>query len=260
MSVYTLFDNDKIFVLGHRGFSEKFPENTMPSFRACVDVKGVDGVELDVHECKSGEIVVAHDGNLKRICGLDKFIEDLTWDELKELDAGIFKGPEFKGTRMPLLEELFQEVGNKIIYDIELKVEKGYKYKRLCEKTWALIQKYHLEENVMVSSFHPFALRYFNRICWMSVPTADIFHVSPNVPRLFQYGWGRYISNSSYLKPEHIQFTEEYAQKVKRPLIGWTVNTKEDAQRMLKVSTTKGMIGNNPVLLADVLSKIQGKN
>lgn len=255
MSIYGLFDNDKVFVLGHRGYSDKYPENTMSSFMACVGQEGIDGVELDVHECKSGEIVIAHDGNLKRICGIDKFIEDMTWDELKKLDAGSFKGSEFKNTRMPLLEDLFKKAGNKIIYDIELKVEKGYKYKRLCTKTWDLIQKYNLENNVMVSSFNPFALRRFNRVSWMSVPTADIFYENETVPKIFWHGLGHRISNSSYLKPEHVQITKEFYEKRNLPLIGWTVNSKKDAKRILKVKGLKGMIGNDPFLLASALKE-----
>ncbi|MCF0262600.1 MAG: hypothetical protein HUK23_06785, partial [Sphaerochaetaceae bacterium] len=118
---------DKVLVFGHRGFSDKFPENTMMSFAACADNPAIDGVELDVHLCKSGEVVVAHDFSLKRTAGLDINIEDLTWDELKEIDVGSFKGSgcgglDFSGARVPLLEDLFRTFGDRFIYDIELKV------------------------------------------------------------------------------------------------------------------------------------------
>lgn len=251
--MYTLFDNqEKPFILGHRGYSEVYPENTMISFQACADNPDIDGVELDVHLCRSGEIVVAHDGNLKRCAGIDKYIEDMTWDELKNIDVGSFKSPQFSNARMPLLQELFETFGDRFAYDIEIKVEKGRPYRKLCRKLWDMICDYELQERVMVSSFHPFALRYFNQLCMLSVPTADIFCRDLKY-KLLREGGGHKISKSSYLKPEYKQVDEKYFEKNNSEAITWTVNTEEDALKMLKYPQIKGLIGNNPVLLANLL-------
>lgn len=256
--MYSLFDKE-FFVFGHRGYSDKYPENTMLSFSKCVDLEGVDGIELDVHRCRSGEIVVAHDGNLKRVAGIDRFIEDMTWDELKDIDVGSFKSPEFSSCRMPLLEELFEAFGARFIYDIEIKVEKGRKYKKLCKDVWSLICEYNLQEQVVVTSFHPFALRFFNKISWMSVPTADIYDNSnPVKGRLLQklsVGEGRRISNSYFSKPNFGQVTEQYARDLNRPIICWTVNTEEDARRLVGIEGVRGLIGNDPQLLSRVVSE-----
>lgn len=259
MSLYTLFDSDKVFVLGHRGFSEEYPENTMLSFSKCAEAPGIDGVELDVHLCKSGEVVVAHDGNLMRTAGIDKYIEDMTWEELKDIDVGSFKGSKFSSCRMCLLSELFEEFGSRFIYDIELKVQKGRKYKKLCEKVWDLITFHQLEERVMVSSFSPFALKFFNKVCMMSVPTADIFCEGDSVPGILRHGWGYHISQSSFSKPEYTIVDQNYADKMGRDLIVWTVNTADDAEKMLKIKGIKGLIGNNPALLADIRTRILKK-
>lgn len=251
--MYTLFDDLKGFlVLGHRGYSEKYPENTMMSFDACAENEMIDGIELDVHLCKSGEIVVAHDGNLKRCAGIDRFIEDMTWDELKDIDVGSFKASEFSSARMPLLEELFEKYGARFCYDIELKVEKGRKYKKLCRKVWDMICDYNLQERVMVSSFHPFALRYFNHYCVMSIPTADIFSKDPVVPKYLQTGKGHLISKSSYLKPDFTQITQEYIDTHKLPVIAWTVNDIPEARRLASLKGVIGLIGNNPEILASI--------
>jgi len=247
--MYELFDNDRIFVLGHRGYSEKYPENTMESFQACADIPEVDGIELDVHLCKSGEVVVAHDGNLKRVAGIDCFIEDMSWDELKDIDVGSFKDPKFANCRMPLLEDLLSKFGSRFCYDIEIKVEKGRKYKKLCTKVWDIIQKFHLESNVMVSSFNPFALRRFNRVCWCSVPTADIYNREKSVPKPLWMGAGHTISGSSYSKPCIDIAGIDNSIKYNMPAISWTVNDLETAKRMLKVKNMKGLIGNNPEVL-----------
>ena len=73
----------KVLVFGHRGFSQEYPENTMLSFSKCAENPLVDAVELDVHLCKTGEVVVAHDFSLKRTAGIDSEIEDLTLEQLK---------------------------------------------------------------------------------------------------------------------------------------------------------------------------------
>jgi len=253
--MYTLFDDLKdILVLGHRGYSEKYPENTMISFQACADNPAVDGVELDVHMCKSGEVVVAHDGNLKRCAGIDKYIEDMDWEELKDIDVGSFKGAEFGSERMPLLEDLFETFGSRFVYDIELKVEPGRRFRKMCRKVWGLICEYNLQERVMVSSFNPFALRYFNQLCMLSIPTADIFCNDLKF-KILRNGWGHNISKSSYLKPEYVQVDEEFLKKHDFDLIPWTVNTEEDAEKLIKNPQIKGLIGNNPELLAKISKK-----
>lgn len=245
---------DKFYILGHRGFSENYPENTMLSFRACSEIKGVDGVELDVHLCKSGQVVVAHDGNLKRCAGIDRFIEDMNWEELKDIDVGSFKDSKFSNARMPLLTELFEEMGDRFFYDVEIKVEPGRPYKELCEKTWKIICDYKLEDKVMVSSFHPFALRYFNKVCKKRIPTADIFDSKFTKYKYLAHGFGHYISHSSYLKPDYDQCNEKYTRSHKLACIPWTVNDTEIAQQLCKTKGVRGLIGNNPQMLAQVFS------
>jgi len=256
--IHTLFDNDRIFILGHRGCSQSFPENTMASFADCAANPAVDGVELDVHLCRSGEVVVCHDSSLMRTAGLDVRVEDLTYDELKDVDVGSFKDSVFADQRVPLLEDLFTTFGSRFVYDIELKVDKFRIGRRLCAAVWDLIQKHSLEGNVMVSSFNPFALRRFNRVCWYSVPTADIFD-RVSVPRLLRNGQGHLISGSSYLKPQMDCASVEFFKEKELPIIVWTVNTEEDASSLLDIEGVRGLIGNDPHILAKVLKSKKSK-
>ena len=255
MSIYSLFEQNPFFILGHRGYSEKYPENTMASFEACAKDKRINGIELDVHLCKSGEVVIAHDGNLKRTAGIDKYIEDMTWDELQNIDVGSFKDKAFANERMPLLRDVFEKFGSRFVYDIELKVETGRKYKKLCNLVWELITSNGLEENVMVSSFNPKALGYFNKVCMMSVPTADIYDDIPSLPGFLRHGWGHHISRSSFSKPGCNLFKGDYKPEKGREMITWTVNSAQEARFLLKIDGIKGFIGNNPVLLADILEE-----
>ncbi len=102
-----------MLLVAHRGFSGIEPENTMRAFRAAVKHNAIM-IELDVHLCKSGEVVVIHDSTLKRTTNGSGRIAKKTWAELKQLDAG-------KGERIPLLRDVLKNLKGKIKLNIELK-------------------------------------------------------------------------------------------------------------------------------------------
>lgn len=77
---------------GHRGFSGKYPENTMLAFKKAVEA-GADGIELDVHFSKDGQLVIIHDEKIDRTCDSTGFVRDYTLAELQSFDASAgFKG------------------------------------------------------------------------------------------------------------------------------------------------------------------------
>jgi glycerophosphoryl diester phosphodiesterase len=99
--------------IGHRGAAGYEPENTLRSFRKAIELKA-DMVELDVHVCSSGEVVVIHDDTVDRTTdGIGKVCE-LTLGELKRLDAG-------SGERIPTLEEVIRLIDGAASINIELK-------------------------------------------------------------------------------------------------------------------------------------------
>lgn len=253
-----LLDNE-VLVFGHRGFSEEAPENTMASFKLCREL-GIPGVELDVHLCRSGELVVAHDFSLERTAKVPGTLEEKSLAELKELDFGSFKSERYSGERIITLDELFEEFGSTFIYDIELKSREAFSNSELTSKTWNTIRDHHLEERVLCSSFNPFTLWAFNKASGRVLPTGDIFAIDDNVPKIFQRGFGRHISHSSYLKPEQSQVTVKYIQKFKEqlgyPIVAWTVNTREQAERLIGLGVD-GLIGNNPRLLVECVESYQ---
>jgi len=259
-----LEDRRKVLVFGHRGFSQEYPENTMLSFSQCAGNPLIDGVELDVHMCRSGEIVVAHDFSLKRTAGVDREIEDLTLDELRGIDVGSFKGPQFADARIPLLSDLFGTFGNRFLYDIELKVKAGKVNREMSRKVIDLISDFKLWPNILVSSFNPFALGAFRRICRLHgghgvPPMADIFAHSADIPKVLWNGAGHIVSRSSYQKPESLQVDAGYLEAHGLPVITWTVNTEEEALRLLGLNShgmkVFGLIGNDPHMLAEVVNR-----
>ena len=94
----------KVKLIAHRGWRAKYPENTMRGFREAMNLD-IDGVELDVHMTKDHHIVICHDQTLDRTTDKNGSICDMTLPEIREADAGIKFGEEFKGEKIPTLEE-----------------------------------------------------------------------------------------------------------------------------------------------------------
>ena len=96
----------KTRIFAHRGASGYAPENTLEAFDLAVR-QGAHGVELDVHICRSGELVVAHDETIDRVSNGSGAIRDLTLSELKSFHFNRMH-PEYAEARLPLLSEVFQ--------------------------------------------------------------------------------------------------------------------------------------------------------
>ena len=97
----------KVTLTAHRGWRGKYPENTMLGFRMALTLD-IDSIEMDVHMSKDYRVVVCHDANLARTTDKSGNIFDMTLDEIREADAGIKFGEEFKGEKIPTLEEFLE--------------------------------------------------------------------------------------------------------------------------------------------------------
>src|SRR4051794_19058975 len=92
-------------IIAHRGYSAKYPENTLAAFRACANLP-IYGVEFDVHLTKDQQVVVIHDEAINRTSNGIGFIKDMTLQELRQFDYGGWFSEEFKGERIPTLQEV----------------------------------------------------------------------------------------------------------------------------------------------------------
>src|SRR5690606_39020303 len=103
----------KIQKIGHRGAKGDLAENTLESIRKAIDLK-VDSVEIDVHLCKTGELVVIHDFTVDRTTNGEGEVSEKTLDELRSL---LIEGKY----RIPLLTEVLDLIEEKCRINIELK-------------------------------------------------------------------------------------------------------------------------------------------
>jgi len=93
-------------VYGHRGLMKEAPEDTLASYRACLQA-GLD-IEVDIQLTKDLVPVVLHDESVDRTTDGKGRIADLTLAELRKLDAGSRFHPRFRGERVPTFEEVLE--------------------------------------------------------------------------------------------------------------------------------------------------------
>lgn len=138
-------------IICHRGYSSRYPENTMLAFQKAVE-SGADGVELDVHLTRDGEVVVIHDERVERTTDGMGYVKDYSLAELRRLNAAYRwrTAPQ----RIPTLEEYLELIApTGMRSNIELKTGL-FDYEGIEEKVWSLIARFGLESRVILSSFH----------------------------------------------------------------------------------------------------------
>ena len=131
--------------IGHRGAKGHITENTLESIKKALQL-GVDGVEIDVHRCASGELVAFHDFTLDRVTNGTGEVSKHTLNALKKL---ITKG----NYQIPTLAQVLAFIDNKCLLNIELKGKDT-------AKEAARMIKFYVDKkgwdyhNIIVSSYH----------------------------------------------------------------------------------------------------------
>lgn len=160
------------------------PENSLAAFEAAC--KAGYGIELDVHLSRDGQVVVIHDGDLRRVAGVDRAVEDLTYAELRQIPLypkdlkldvstdgspmhanhavggggrtadGEAEGPETP--HVPLLSEVLELVDGRVPLVVEIKMDGGLD-RELMRKTDALLSGY--QGDYVIESFNVLALAWY---------------------------------------------------------------------------------------------------
>ncbi|MBP2031945.1 glycerophosphoryl diester phosphodiesterase [Clostridium algifaecis] len=234
--------------IAHRGFSGKYPENTMIAFKKAVEI-GSDGIETDVHMTKDGAIVICHDEKLDRTTNGQGFIKDFTYDEIKKLDAGLKFGERFKGEAIPDIDEFLDYVKDKnILVNIELKNDMIH-YKNLEEKVVEKIYEYGMKDKVILSSFNHYAMVKVKDID-ISIKTGLLYEAV-----LYKAEEYAKMVGSDALHPYFpAVMNKTVVDNIKKQGIAintYTVNEEKDMEKLIQLGID-GIITNYP----DVLGKL----
>src|SRR5262249_4010347 len=149
--IFMLTSLSQPVIFAHRGASAHAPENTLAAFELALE-QNADAIELDVKLSADGHAIVIHDPLVDRTTGSHGRVKDLPLQELRALDAGSLFSEKFRGEKIPLLEEVFEAVGKRMLINVELT---NYSTPRdqLVETVCMLVKKCGLREHVLFSSF-----------------------------------------------------------------------------------------------------------
>ena len=150
-------------IWAHRGASGYMPENTMEAFQMAME-QGVDGIELDVHITKDGEIVVIHDETIDRVSNGLGYVKDYTLQELRKYNFNCNSQKILKAY-IPTLREVLELVHHtNVTLNIELKTDIVF-YDGIVEKVVSLVEDYQMQNRVWYSSFNHYTLRAIREVC-----------------------------------------------------------------------------------------------
>lgn len=140
---------DKLFI-AHRGlWDEVRPENSMGAFKRCIEEN--IPIELDVHILKDSILVVFHDDNLLRMTGVNRYLKDCTYDEIKDLKL---LETEYC---IPTFKEVLDFVNGQVLLDIEVKCD--VMSLKICKIMSEYLDQYR--GAFQIKSFSPYHLAWF---------------------------------------------------------------------------------------------------
>jgi glycerophosphoryl diester phosphodiesterase len=237
-------------VLGHRGVAAEAPANTAASFRKAMAL-GADGVELDVHLTRDGQVVVIHDDTVTAVTGVAGRVSQMTLAEIQALDAGSHFGAEFAGERIPTLAEALEAAGPEAIVNIELKGF-GVAPDGLEAEVVRIVQAHGMAGRVIASSFNPMRL-------------IRLRQVAPQIPRGMLHGrgtptfvrelWFLPLVQPDALNPDFGLVDERYMKRARRwgvRVNAWTVDDPAEARRLAALGVDS-IITNDPRRILEAL-------
>ncbi len=205
--------NHNTLSIGHRGAKGYIAENTYESISKAIEL-GVDGIEIDVFKCASGELVLFHDKNLKELTGESGLLTDV----LTRIETPLFVNIELKGLNTA-------QSTSKIIKDLSKNT------------SWSL-------EHFIVSSFNWNELEQFRSID-KNTPVGVLVSKSMSINEAIEFG--KKI-NAQAIHPNFKLLNDKTVKKIKNnsfKIYTWTVNDKDDINFMKKLKVD-GIISDYP--------------
>lgn len=222
-----------ILKIGHRGAKAHVAENTLASFQQALDM-GVDGIELDVHVCATGELVVIHDFTVDRTANGSGEVHKMTLSELKKLSIDGLHS-------VPLLDEVMALVNRKCMMNIEMKGRHtakpvsdfidGYVKSRGWSYDDFVVSSFQREELLIMSDINK------------NIPLGILTQAS--VTQAWE--WASEFSAKA-IHPHFSLLTESNVKKAQQAglkVYTWTINETEDIER-IKSYNVDGIISDYP--------------
>jgi len=232
-------------LIAHRGGPVYRPENTIAAFRNAIDI-GVDWIEMDVQRTKDGVLVVFHDETVERTTNGEGSVADLTFDEIRALDAG-------NGEQVPTFQEviaLAKESGVGILPEAKSpQLYPGMDAEMVAE----IVQNDYVEETV-IQSFDHDTLEEIHQINadMQLCPLYGLWKLNLNNPNPADASTLCTMSEMVILNPWMIKQAHAQGKDV---YVWFGVFENKAIARLMLAMGVDGLMVDDPVALAEILGR-----
>ena len=235
-------------IIAHRGASHDAPENTLASVNLAWE-RGADAAEVDVHLSKDNRIMVIHDGDTKRTSGDKMVIRESMSSALRSLDASNGMD-QFRGERIPFLEEVMSTVPEGKILFVEVKTDTV-----IIPFLAAMLNAYQKKSRVVVISFDFDVCAMMKR----EIPTIPVYWLHYTLSGSYKPKWITRAGEAGLngLNFRHKGISKDYVEAVHRSgmkMCAWTVDDPEEAARLIEFGID-GITSNRPAWLRKQLNE-----
>ncbi len=230
-------------LIGHRGYPARYPENTIASFKGAMD-DGCDMIELDVTLTRDRKVAVIHDDTLDRTTTGKGLVRGHSFEEIEALDAGSWFDPRFSAERVPELPEVLKLTAGRCMLNIEIKTsayEADFPADAIEHQVVKLVKASGAMDRVIISSFDQ---RILQRIAAMDAPPAVALisdHGADQIVLDLLLEMQAFSWHPRFKALTRDQVDMLHAAGLK--IFPWTINTREEAQRILALGVD-GLICN----------------
>jgi glycerophosphoryl diester phosphodiesterase len=231
----TVGERKQVDNVAHRGATAYAPENTIAAFDLAVDMKA-DYIEIDVQRSKDGELVLIHDTTVDRTTDGTGKVGELTFEQLRSLDAGSWKGEQYEGEPIPTFEEILDRYRGKVGILIELKAPELYPgiEKQVAEALKERNLDKPQNEKIIIQSFNFESMKATNELLPLvpiGVLTSNRAHTTPEALQEFS-------TYADWFNPSYGIVTEELVNQVHSlgmKIGSWTVRSQEAADFLFEM-------------------------
>ncbi|NLI97276.1 glycerophosphodiester phosphodiesterase [bacterium] len=260
-------DSNQLLIFAHRAGAQVVPENTIEGWKESKSLYNPDVWELDVHLTADDSLVVLHDETVDRTTNGSGNIREMTFDELRKLDAGFWFTPDSgltfpwrnKGVRIPTMAEVFDSFPDDL-FNIEIKDSLIWEADILV----SLVKIEQMEEQVMIASVYTPVLERVRKLDSKIATSGSESEIKPLVL------WGKVGLGSLVKTPMDAVQVPEYSGSIRvvtpnfvklchkkgLKVHVWTVNESDDMERLIKLGVD-GIISDRPDV-ADRVAKTLG--
>ncbi|MFB5089675.1 glycerophosphodiester phosphodiesterase family protein [Psychrobacillus sp. PGGUH221] len=231
----TVGERKQVENVAHRGATGYAPENTIAAFDLAVDMKA-DYIEIDVQRSKDGKLVLIHDTTVDRTTDGTGKVGDLTFEQLRSLDAGSWKGEQFVGELILTFEEILDRYHGKIGILIELKAPELYP--GIEEQVAEVLKERNLDkpqnEKIIIQSFNFESVKRVDQL----LPQVPVGVLTSNRADTTFEALQEFSTYADWFNPSYGIVTEELVNQVHSQgmqIGSWTVRSQEAADFLLEM-------------------------